>query len=150
MCLYVIVEFIWIICWIKVCLCRLSVVLIMCLYKMINMHCLSRVVECNLLVTLPVVICTVSFQVNVWSPLKLKKFNLKCQFANTNIFLIKFGQKYKLWKQIAMMSKQHSTLDILFVNVKFIFLTFLFQQLGMARLSCSMHACICPSCFHTS
>lgn len=80
-----------------------------------------------------------------------KKKPQKCQFPYTNIFYhVKFGPKYKLWKQTAMMFKSHSTLDILLVNVKFIFLTFLFQQLGVAWLSRIMHACICPSCFHTS
>lgn len=76
--------------------------------------------------------------------------SIKCFDHTPIIFYVKFGQNYKLWKEMAMMFKQHCTLDILLVNLKFIFLTFLFQQLVVAHLSHCMHACICPSCFHTS
>lgn len=46
-----------------------------------------------------------------------------------------------MWMQAVMMFKLHSSLAILHLNVKFVFLTFLFQQVGVARLSRSMHAC---------
>lgn len=54
---------------------------------------MSRFFECGLLIMLAVIICTVSIQAKVWSPLLLRKliFNIKCQFTYNNILHLKIS-----------------------------------------------------------